>query len=229
MDLVLPAPFTDLLERIEPGTLTTFFGAPGTGKTNLCLLAMLECINTHQGRVTYIDTEGGFSFARLSQLMPTYKTILNRIDLREPKDFTAQGDLIRSLKSTDLVVIDSISALYRLEYSDAEKTKKPAPQIIEANRELSKQLSLLSTFARTHQIPTLVTCHTFRSWDTGRDEIVGGDVVKYWSKGIIFVEKTGRPGERKATIVKHRSLPEGKQVKFVIHHTGIKPAGFKLF
>ena len=229
--VVLPAPMDSLLRELEQGAITNFFGAPGTGKTNLCILAALHCINQNGGTVTYLDTEGGFSFSRLAQLMPNYKLILKKINLLEPKDFKEQGELIRKLAGTDLVIVDSLSALYRLEYADSNQKERREvnANIIEANRELSKQLSVLSNLARQDGIPVIVTSHTFRSWDTGRDEVVGGDSVKYWSKAIVFLESTGRSGERRATVVKHRSMAEGKSVKFVIEHSGIKPAGFKLF
>jgi len=227
----LPVPMDSVLRGIEAKAVTNIFGGPGTGKTNLCMLAALDCINSKGGSVTYVDTEGGFSFDRLSQLMQNYRLILPKINLLEPKNFTEQGEIIRGLMGTDLIVVDSLSALYRLEYAEAnqKKSREVNVQIMEANRELSRQLSILSNFARKNGIPVLVTSHTFKSWDTGRDEIVGGDTVKYWSKAIVFLEKTGRAGERKATIVKHRSVAEGKNVKFVIDSGGIKPSGFKLF
>lgn len=228
--VIFPPPLDSLLGEIEPKAVTNIFGGPGTGKTNLCLLAALDCIRS-DGTVTYIDTEGGFSFKRLSQLMPSYKLILPKINLLEPKDFSEQGSMIRGLAGTDLIIVDSISALYRLEYASAEnrKPKEMSHSILEANRELSKQLSILSILARKTNIPVLVTSHTFKSWDTGRDEIVGGDAVKYWSKVIIFLQKTGKSGERKATLKKHRSLPEDREVKFLLVQDGIKPSGFKLF
>lgn len=294
----LPPPLDSILPEIEPKAITNLSGAPGTGKTNLCLLAMLHCIQGG-GTVTYIDTEGGFSFQRLAQLLPTYKLILRQINLLEPKNFSEQGALIRGLKGTDLVIVDSLSALYRLEFGEEEKRgaegRGPAspgfhardgpgaaeagshasdpgmpgpgggpgsharevrplaereqsghargngplgqrgesshagPRLPGANRELSRQLSLLSLFAREQGVPVVITCHTFRSWDTGREEISGGEIVRYWSKGILFLEKTGRPGERKATLVKHRSLPEAATAKFLIDGSGIRPAGFRLF
>lgn len=226
--IALPPPLDDLLGPLETKAVTNFFGPPGAGKTNLCLLAMLRCVAAG-GTVTYLDTEGGFSFARLAQLMPNYKVILNKVNLLEPKDFAEQGHLIRSLGKTDLVIVDSFSALYRLEYADAGQSKGVNPVILDANRELSRQLSILSTYARERHVPVIITSHTFRNRETGQDEVVGGEVIKYWSKGIVFVERTGRAGERKATVIKHRSLPEGKHAKFVIDGHGIKPAGFKLF
>ncbi|RLJ08808.1 MAG: DNA repair and recombination protein RadB [Candidatus Aenigmatarchaeota archaeon] len=224
MDIGLPKPL-DELGRIEGGAITNFYGAAGTGKTNLCLLACLECIRKG-GKPVFIDTEGGFSLERVKQLVPNYKETLDKITLLEPKSFEEQGKIIRSLqeKEFDMIVLDSAVALYRLEYAD------PMKEAIEPNRELSKQLSVLSNTAREKKMPVIITSHVFRSWETQKNEIVGGDSVRYWSKVIVFLERTGRTSERKATIIKHRWVPEGKSVKFVIVQEGIKPAsGFKLF
>jgi DNA repair protein RadB len=228
-EISLPEPLESLL-KIETKALTNFFGGPGSGKTNICLLAALECAKKG-GSVAYIDTEGGFSFERLSQLAPNYKLFLKNIKIFEPKNFEEQGLALKQLQGMDvnLVIVDSLSALYRLEFSDQKKNKEVNAQILEANRELSKQMSILSNLSREKGIPVLLTSHTFKSWDTGVSDVVGGDSVKYWSKALVLLEKTGRTSERKATIIKHRSMPEGKQAKFVIVHEGIKPSGFRLF
>ena len=223
----LPEPMKALMRGLEPKSLTSFYGAPGTGKTNICLLAALECAKNN-GKVIYVDTEGGFSVERLKQMNPDLEKVLGGIEIVEPQDFTEQGKIIRSLRErdADLVVIDSIAALYRLEYAE---TKVENKRILEANRELSKQLSILSNLAREREIPVLVTTHTFRNWETGDNEVIGGDSVKYWSKVMVFFERTGKTSERKATVMKHRYLPEGGNVKFMLVNEGIKPSGFKLF
>ncbi len=223
--LALPQPLQSLMEGIEHGALTNFYGAPGTGKTNLCILTALEVVK-NGGKVIFIDTEGGFSHERLSQLHPDAEHVLKNLFITEPKDFKEQGKLIRDLpnRQADMIVLDSAAALYRLEYADPEK------EALEANRELSKQMSILSNIAREKDIPVIVTSHTYRNWDTDRNEIVGGDAIKYWSKAVVFLERTGKMSERSASIVKHRSIPEGKTVKFEIVNDGIKPAsGFRLF
>ena len=75
----------------------------------------------------------------------------------------------------------------------------------------------------------IVTAHTFKNFRTGEDDMIGGELIKYWSKAIVFLEKTGRTSERRATIHKHRSLAEGSSAKFEIVENGIKPSGFKIF
>lgn len=226
----------EIIERKNIGKSRVYdFTVPGTHNfliangvichnTNICLLAVIECVK-QGGKVIFIDTEGGFSLERLKQLTQNVKEVLEKITLVEPKSFAEQGKIIRSLdnKQTDLLILDSAVALYRLECAD------PKVEVLEANRELSKQLSILSNLAREKNIPVIITTHTFKNWDTGEDEIIGGDTIKYWSKCMVFIEHTGRMSERKATIAKHRWIAEGKSVKFLITQNGIKPPGFKLF
>jgi DNA repair protein RadB len=220
----LPEPLNSIISRLEEKSITNFYGGPGTGKTNLCLLAALECVK-NGGCVTYIDTEGGFSAERLKQLTKNPEQALQKITLLEPKTFEEQGKLIRSLDSqkSDLIILDSAVALYRLEYAD------PKAETLEAHRELSKQISILSSLSREKNIPIIITAHTFQNWDTGTNEIVGGDMIKYWSKAIVYLERTSKTSERKATVIKHRWVPEGGTVKFVIVEDGIKPSGFRIF
>lgn len=219
----LPEPLCSLIGGIERGAVTNFYGPPGVGKTNVCILAALECIKKG-GRVVYIDTEGGLSPERVMQISGEEDS-LERIIVIEPKTFEEQSVAVKNLdgQDFDMLILDSAVALYRLKCAEPEK------ETIEANKELSVQLSILSNIARKRNIPVIITAHTFRNWDTGENQIIGGDAIKYWSKSIVFIENTGRMSERKATIIKHRSIPEGKFVKFELVGDGIKPAGFRIF
>jgi DNA repair protein RadB len=234
MDLSLPEPLEGLVKGLERKSLINFYGEPGSGKTNVCLMAALDCARKG-GKVLYVDSEGGFSAERFRQLTPEWKTHLEKIRIIEPKTFDEQGKLIRSLgkDEADLVIVDSMVALYRLEYADRMDEKKNGKKdidlVMEANRELSKQLSLLSALSREKDIPVLITTHTFRHWDKGTNELVGGDAIRYWSKTIVLLEKTGRMSERRATVIKHRHVPELGQAKFDIVQNGIKPSGFRIF
>jgi len=222
LQILLPEPLHTLIGELESKTITNFYGAPGTGKTCACITALIDCIRKG-GKVIYVDTESGFSEKRLKQMYPD--NVDGKLEILEPKDFADQGNVIRSLKErkADLIIVDSFVSLYRLEYAD------PKVETIEANRELSKQMSVLAKIAKEKNIPVIVTSHTFKNWETGEDEVVGGNLMKYWSKTILFFEKTGRMSERKISIAKHRSLPEGKHAKFDLVEMGIQPAGFKLF
>ena len=52
--------------------------------------------------------------------------------------------------------------------------------------------------------------------------MVGGDLLKYWSKCIIELKNQG--GRRKLILKKHRSLPE-KELIFEITDLGIRKKG----
>jgi len=236
-EIKLPEPLRSLMGNIELKAITNFYGTPGTGKTNLCLLAAVDCIRKG-GRVVFIDTEGGFSLERLKQIVPNdYEKILRNIELVEPKNLKEQTEIVKEVakREPDLVILDSSVALYRVECAETKETtdnknkKYELDSIMGANRELSKQLSILSALARERNIPVIITAHAFKSWGNGTYDIVGGDPIRYWSKSIIYLEKTGKTSERKATIMKHRSLPEGSSVKFMLVQEGIKPSGFKIF
>ncbi len=235
MAITFPEPVGGMFgsSGLESGALTNFYGGPGTGKTNLCLLAVLECVK-NKGKAVYIDTEGGFSVERLQQICKgndiDFDSAVKNIEIVEPKTFEEQRKCIQQLqeKNADLIIVDSIVSLYRLG-NDPEKGRQSREELLEANRELSRQLSVLSNMARQRKIPVIMTAHTFKNWETGENEMIGGDVLKYWSKAIIFLEKTEKLSERKATITKHRFMEEGKEAKFVIVEKGIEPSKFKIF
>ena len=226
MDVTLPEPLNSLIGKLETKAVTNLFGGPGTGKTNFCMLAMIDCARKG-GKVVYMDSEGGLSFERMKQLAHDHEALLSRVELLEPHTFAEQGEMIRKLgrAQADLIVVDSMVALYRLEYGEEKKSSERMDHV----RELSRQLSILSAIARTKDIPVLVTSHMFRGWDNGEPDVVGGDMMKYWSKTIIYLERTGRMSERKATVTKHRFAPEGGNVKFQLVSDGIKPSGFRIF
>jgi DNA repair protein RadB len=237
----LPEPLGGLLGELEQGAVTSFYGQPGTGKTNVCLLAALECVRSG-GKVLFIDTEGGLSKERASQISGAGVDFLKNVELLEPRTLAEQEQAVKAAEKSNakLIVLDSAVALYRIEHAElsegiAEKDRKvKMDTLLSANRSLSRQMSALSKIAKDRNIPVVVTAHAFKSWrdsdDSGRGggssgyEMVGGDAMRYWSKTIVHLEKTGKTSERKATIVKHRAREEDGAVKFLLVNDGIKPA-----
>ena len=80
MDIAFPEPLNALISGLENKAITNFYGAPGTGKTNFCLLAAIDCVRKG-GKVIYIDTEGGLSFRRLKQLAFDHEKVLERMEI----------------------------------------------------------------------------------------------------------------------------------------------------
>ena len=68
-----------------------------------------------------------------------------------------------------------------------------------------------------------LTEEEFRSGAEKKANMVGGDLLKYWSKCLIEIEI--KKGRRNMNLIKHRSLPE-KEMPFIIVNEGIKKRGY---
>ncbi len=210
----------------ENDIVTVIYGGAGSGKTNLCLLAAVSQAKKGK-KVIFIDTEGGFSVERVKQLVGEkdgVEEVLKNIFLLKPTNFEEQKkafiELNKRLKDqVDLIVVDGMTILYRLDFADARDDSEGAIQTI--NSELAKQMKTLAEIARKREIPVLVTNQVYR-WEN-EDRMVGGDILRYWGKCLI--ELVNDKGRRTAYLRKHRSLPE-KSFDFVIDNKGVRKRGW---
>jgi DNA repair protein RadB len=203
---------------IESKTLTQFYGPPASGKTNLCLLAVVRCVG--QGKkAVFIDTEGGHSIERLSQIAgDNLEAVLENSYFYEPASFADQQFIVENLDQiitpeVGLIVLDSAVAFYRFERNDENAS--------EINKALTSQLALLSGFTRKHNLAVIITTQVYASYEVENCvEPVGGSMLKYWSKVIVELKRDGRDVE--AVLVRHRTLPDGISVRFQITSEGIR-------
>jgi len=222
----------------ETDIITTIYGPAGSGKTNFCILASVSQAKKGN-KVIFIDTEGGFSIERFKQIAgQEYEEILKNIVLLKPVNFEEQkktfSSLVKEIKKKGrigLIVVDGMTMLYRLELGEAIKSEEKE-KIKNINRELAKQMRILAEIARNKNIPVIATNQVYSDFLTKEDieagrksgvRMVGGDIMKYWSKCIIELRTEGK--KRKAILRKHRSLPE-KVLTFEITNKGIKRKGF---
>ena len=219
----------------ERDIITMIAGPPGSGKTNFCILAASS--QARKGnKVLFIDTEGGFSVDRVKQISgEDYEDILKNILLLGPTSFEEQKKVLLSLPNkikkehVNLIFIDGMAMLYRLELGDARKDDSLVKQV---NREVAKQLRVLAEISRKQNIPIIITNQVYHSFLSDEEirkgvkkemSLVGGDLFKYWSKCII--ELKNENGKKKAILLKHRSLPR-KELNFEIKNKGVFKRGW---
>lgn len=205
---------------IEKGAITQFYGPPGCGKTNIALKILYE--STKDGsKAIFMDTEGGLSLERIRQIAASdFDNIAPNIYLLEPKTFNEQQldiqnieDLLGKDKSIDILIIDSIVALYRVEDGDPS----------EINKRLGRIMAKLLTLSREFDIAIVITNQIYSPFDSDDliVEPIGGTVLKYWSKIIIEIERNIGSLTRTATLQRHKNKSPGQKVTFEITDRGI--------
>lgn len=203
---------------LETDIITTVYGPAGSGKSNICLFAAVAAAKRGK-QIIYVDTEGGFSVERLKQITENELSVLNQIMILQPTTFEEQKTVFLKLnqiitEDVGLIVVDTISMLYRLELGKSE-------DVYVINRELGRQISCLTEITRKRKIPVLIANQVYANFeDREKVNMVGGDIIKYGSKCLIELQILR--GFRGATLRKHRSLPEGNSTFFRIKNKEIE-------
>jgi len=202
---------------LEGGAITLFFGEAGSGKTNICLQLARNVALTGK-KVVYIDTEG-VSLERLQQIAgENYEEVMKNILFFEPHTFDDQEKFVdKAVKLTEssleigVIILDSATIHYRLTRNDEERGIR---------KSLSPQLAKLLAVARSKDVPIVLTSQVYTDIEKGTFEPLGGHVLLHNAKAIIRLEKVST-GTRRAVIVKHRHLEEGKRAEFKLTKTGV--------
>jgi len=214
---------SELLDEVLEGgydrdIINTIYGPAGSGKTLLCLLALIK-VALDGKKVIYVDTEGGFSVERLKQLSSDYSKVLEQTVFLKPVTFEEQKDAFERLKKVvddkiGLVIVDTVSMLYRLEMGKSD-------EVYEINKALGQQLGFLNEIARNKKIPVLITNQVYADFENKNNvKIVGGDLLRYGSKCMIELQNA-HSGYRNFALRKHRSIG-AREVAFKIVSSGIE-------
>lgn len=211
-------PLDDLLEGgLEGAAITLIFGEAGTGKTNICLQIARNVAVTGK-KVVYIDTEG-VSLERLKQISgDVYEEVMKNVLFFEPHSFDEQekfvdkaAKLAESSLEVGIIILDSATIHYRLTRNDEERGVR---------KSLSPQLAKLLAVARSKDIPVLLTSQVYTDLEKGTFEPLGGHVLLHNAKAIIRLDKVST-GVRRAVIIKHRHLEEGRRADFKLTNSGV--------
>jgi DNA repair protein RadB len=199
---------------LESGIITRVYGEAGTGKTNLCLQAARECVLSGK-KVAYIDTEG-VSVERIRQICVDcdYKKILRDILFFTPTSFESQEQMIHDAIATigvGLIVVDTITMFYRLNLEDDREG---------GIRSFTRQVTNLQVAAREKDLFVIISEQVYTD-KAGEVKPFTNRDAEHMTKTILRLDRKGI-GEREATIIKHRSQPEGKKACFRISTIGLE-------
>jgi DNA repair protein RadB len=199
---------------LESGIITRVYGEAGTGKTNLCLQAARECVLSGK-KVAYIDTEG-VSVERIRQICVNcdYKKILHDILFFTPTSFESQEQMIHdaiTTKAVGLIIVDTITMFYRLNLEDDREG---------GIRSFTRQVTDLQVTAREKDLFVIITEQVYTD-KTGEVKPFTNRDAEHMTKTILRLDRKGI-GQREATIIKHRSQPEGKKACFRISAVGLE-------
>jgi len=199
---------------LESGIITRVYGEAGTGKTNLCLQAARECVLSGK-KVAFIDTEG-VSVERLRQICVDcdYKKILRDILFFAPTSFESQEQMIHDAivtKGVGLIIVDTITMFYRLNLEDDREG---------GIRSFTRQVTDLQVTAREKDLLVIIAEQVYTD-KTGEVKPFTNREAEHMTKTILRLDRKGI-GQREATIIKHRSQPEGKKTCFRISSIGLE-------
>jgi DNA repair protein RadB len=199
---------------LESGIITRIYGEAGSGKTNFCLQAAREWVRVGK-KVAYIDTEG-VSVERVRQICVdcNYKEILRDILFFSPTSFESQEQMICdaiATKGIGLIVVDTITMFYRLNLENDREG---------GIRSFTRQVTNLQVAAREKDLFVIITEQVYTDKKGEVKPFTNRD-AEHMTKTILRLDRKGI-GQREATIIKHRSQPEGKKTNFRISTIGLE-------
>lgn len=202
-------------------SLSLIYGEAETGKTSLAIQCVVNC--ARKGfKSLFIDNDGTFSYERLSQIAEyDYEKISPFIIIIRPTTFEEQTKAIDHLEKVinqkfGLIVVDTLTSLYSIETDSKKGT-------FIVNRELNRQLAVLTQIAKTLNLAVIITSQV-RSF-TIKEKIelkpVAMRVQNFWSDIVIDMKKTSQIGVVQMLREKHPKI-KGKGTIYVkIDNTGI--------
>jgi len=208
-----------------PDGVSLIYGQAETGKSTLAIQCAVNCARRGYNSL-FIDADGTFSSERLSQIADyDYEKISPLLIIIKPTTFQEQIKTFDHLekimtKKFVLIVVDTITSLYRLELEDPKEAYS-------LNRELNRQLAILTQISKTCGIAALVTSHVRSIPLGGRVEIqpVATRVLNYWSDVVLDLQQTGQTRVIKVLREKHPKIA-GTGFCFVkIERTGMSDYG----
>ena len=189
----------------------SIWGDYGIGKTTLALQTAIN--SSKQGKILFIYSKPNFPYEKLRNILPENSiNILNNISFISVSNFADLITITANLEflilkqisedqnTIKLLIIDSVTDLYRLEINRERKEKN-----VSLNYQLNQLLANLHYVNETYNIDVLLVNEMSRkSYDDKTIEIQsGGKVMGYWVTNSIKISRTGQLNIRELFLTKH--------------------------
>ncbi len=211
---------------IESRAITEAFGAYGSGKTQIGLTLAVNVQLPKEkggagGKCVFIDTEGTFRPARIKQIAESMdanpEKVLKNIFVARAFNSDHQmlllekvSEMVRNGEPIKLVVIDSLTAHFRSEYSGRG-------QLADRQQKLNRYMHDLMKMAETNNLAVYVTnqvmanpAQLFGDPTTA----IGGNIVGHASTYRMYLRR-GKQGSRVSKLIDSPNLPDNECVYFV--------------
>ena len=192
---------------IDADAVTEVYGEGGTGKSIFCL--QLAARVALAGKwVFYIDSEG-VSVDKLEAIAgDDLRSVLEKLLISSPASQAEQSRAVRNAtrlareggRPVGLLVVDSATYFYRLSLGGKREER--------ARESLAYLIAELVAAAIRTPVPVVVTNQVWRNVAEGTLEPLGGAFLNHAAKTILRFDRLP-DDRRRATLLKHRSRPEG--------------------
>ncbi|OLL26060.1 DNA repair protein rhp57 [Neolecta irregularis DAH-3] len=172
---------------IRIGEITEFTGEAASGKSTLAVTTLLTVQSTASPESIYVSTESGLSTTRIYQIakrlgIPSSNPG-DKIHCILCPDLEVQDHIIRyqlpvllSRQKIGLIVLDSVTANYRIEYTERSKMSQ-------RSRELEILADTLRRYAQEYKLAVVVTNQVADKIGTEDDDIWSLDYQNRWLTG----------------------------------------------
>jgi len=220
--------FDNLLggKGLETKAITEAFGSYGSGKTQLGLSLAVNCqmpieMGGAEGKAVYIDTEGTFRPERVRQIAEAKgmnpENVLKNILVARAFNSDHQillvdkvGELIKNGEPIRIVVVDSLTAHFRAEFSGRG-------QLADRQQKLNKYLHKLMQMAEQFNLAIYVTNQVMSNpamMFGDPTTAIGGNIVGHASTYRIYIRR-GKKGSRVAKLIDSPNLPDNECIFWV--------------
>ena len=174
------------------GEVTLVYGEAATGKTTTVIQTAIAAAKLGL-KILYLDSDHSFTQQRFHQIAGVNSEEISQLILLFlPETFSEQRSIVETLEnyvtpSLGLVIIDSMSSLYRAAFPGSES-------IFSLNRDLSRQVAYLGELSASRRIACMLTSqvHARLSSPAAEIEPVARRALFHFPQTILRLRNTPR-------------------------------------